>query len=1476
MMENQSSTSLASGTGLAAHASAPAGHEQTSHVASTTPAGVPVGGTSAQPTSTSQPQDLGGNAAPTVPTPAQPKPPFYKRKAFIISQAIIIPLGIVLLFVLLFPVVTAIAQLVLNRSQLGVDFATISAPSNNSFQLALQGTVTHTGIIPARIQFTKPIQVSWVQDNGTESPIGVMELGDIHASHKRASIDQTTQFNITDEDAFGVFAGHMITAQNFTWRLQSDSLRVQAAKFPTSKGLKFNKLVTLNGFDSFQGNVLLKDLQLPSDNPSGGINFVAATQLTNPSPFTLDLGTVVFDLSYRNVRLGSGSSPNTKIATGNNTITLAGALEPHNSSSELSVVSELFTNYLNGVPSDVIATGKSTLQSDGTEIAWLSTGLSALSLHVPFASLDGALNPIQNIAIGDLALAFADATPWAPSAESNSVRASVSLPFGFGLAIGEIQNAFNITSNGNVVAGLSTPLGASQSNIRVASSSLTSGTIDITIANTNLSVPDPSHPVFSTFNANLTSLDAANFRLIGHSRAIANTSIGQLTLDPINFNVSSGLMGLKGLKGLTTLNTVSVDGGTKDGITLGIDVSIFNPSNLNLTLGDLHVQLFRDGSMVGTALMPNLTLKMGENRVQASSVFAANGSPQGLQTLNDFVGKKDVQLSIAGFDGSTGIASLVSAFETLNIDVTLPALKTNLLNTAVLQVLPSTGRINNISHVSVSLANPFATDLKINRIKSTVSAFGINLGTIDSSTNFMSKANATTESPMLELNMNLDPSSIFTVTRALAVEAGLNTEQLDGIVQLGGYQYLKVTGPPVATNQRRDNIFTGFDLPTFIQKAFSQLKSDVELTAEVGIGEYTTTLTYTQSSLPTKTDENLNLILPVLAHPIVQKIVGGTELGISTVLITDPQQNAFGTKLNGSISNAGPFDAKISFPQGATVAWSGQPLGNIKMDDIPVTGDVGAQFAVNSQFQVADVGHLTDFTKTLLTQESFEWDISANNLNVSALGISVDNITLPSRKVSLKGFNGLKGGVKVETFSLPSNDPDGGITLNLAATTTNPSQVGVELSSLSFNTFASDVMIAPVTTNKTITLAPGSTTTLLLNGRLIPQDSSQGLSVVSGIFNRFIHGEDSDVSVHGSGAGPSDVTWLNEGIKTLQIDTVLPNRGSQSIIKSISLNQLALDFTTDTAYNPSTSSDSTDAAFALPDGFSFPIDITALQQTIDVSFNSQNFAQLAIPKGPSTTDVDSRVIHLGFSNVPFAVTDGQQDAFNQFLTATTTTKSQTIGLSGSATADANTAVGLLSLENITFSVDSTIAGLNGLSERPVTVSGLDVNHGFPDFLLIKVNTALFNPSNLTIGTGDVSFALQFQNSVIGEADLSQMVIKPGNQSYATDVHYAPQGDAMSAGRALLQNFLQGVDVDTTISGSLDSTPIQSLKLALSKISLSPVTIPALHQSLIKSVAIQFPIDIVSTGIAQSSFVLENPFTASINLLNVGATATFIT
>ncbi len=58
--------------------------------------------------------------------------------------------------------------------------------------------------------------------------------------------------------------------------------------------------------------------------------------------------------------------------------------------------------------------------------------------------------------------------------------------------------------------------------------------------------------------------------------------------------------------------------------------------------------------------------------------------------------------------------------------------------------------------------------------------------------------------------MNFDPAALFTVTRALAVEAGLDVAPLDQIVALAGIQYLPITGStkrdvPVV---KRDNIFT--------------------------------------------------------------------------------------------------------------------------------------------------------------------------------------------------------------------------------------------------------------------------------------------------------------------------------------------------------------------------------------------------------------------------------------------------------------------------------------------------------------------------------------------------------------------------------------------------------------------------------------------------------------------------------------------
>jgi hypothetical protein len=83
---------------------------------------------------------------------------------------------------------------------------------------------------------------------GSVTQIGTMQLQDpLKCKHSRATLNQTTTFNITDPGAFGTFSRYLITSKNFTWLLQSHNLRVNAVKFPVAKGILFQKYVVLNG-----------------------------------------------------------------------------------------------------------------------------------------------------------------------------------------------------------------------------------------------------------------------------------------------------------------------------------------------------------------------------------------------------------------------------------------------------------------------------------------------------------------------------------------------------------------------------------------------------------------------------------------------------------------------------------------------------------------------------------------------------------------------------------------------------------------------------------------------------------------------------------------------------------------------------------------------------------------------------------------------------------------------------------------------------------------------------------------------------------------------------------------------------------------------------------------------------------------------------------------------------------------------------
>lgn len=166
--------------------------------------------------------------------------------------------------------------------------------------------------------------------------------------------------------------------------------------------------------------------------------------------------------------------------------------------------------------------------------------------------------------------------------------------------------------------------------------------------------------------ADFTKSNSSSFFLSGKARAVTTTPVGVITLDPIYVNVSTSLKGLGGLNGLVNIQHIDVLGGTKDALNLAIVVVIQNPSQLIFKAGDVSLQLEREGEILGTASLANLSLALGNNTIQSTSAFNPNAGPLGQDTLNSFVSGKSVALSISGYPGSTKVASLLEAFESLN------------------------------------------------------------------------------------------------------------------------------------------------------------------------------------------------------------------------------------------------------------------------------------------------------------------------------------------------------------------------------------------------------------------------------------------------------------------------------------------------------------------------------------------------------------------------------------------------------------------------------------------------------------------------------------------------------------------------------------------------------------------------------------------------------------------------------------------
>ncbi|KAI9283368.1 hypothetical protein BY458DRAFT_552105 [Sporodiniella umbellata] len=1349
----------------------------------------------------------------TTPT----KRPFYKNKKYwILCSIISVILIVVVIVLILFVAFPKIAQHTIDQSQIDVTKAqiTFDPPSgsdlqagndpNSTFFMHMATELKNTGPFSADIQFTDKVQILF---NGSE--LGTVTLPDTHVSGGHGYIDTVTLFNITDAAAFSGFTKYMMATEKFKWTLNG---KAKVSALSRTADVNMIKEIELEGMNGFP-QVRINSFNAPGDVNGGGIAIELGTVLTSPSPIGVQLGHIEMAMSYEGLDLGIVQADNVAIQKGDNNIVLKGFLKSQKDSLDGQVkVSKLFSNYLGSIPSNTTATGVSAAPNGKDPINWLSDGLKSVVLHVSLAP-EQPIKIINYVSMGYLDLAFKADAPYSPSISAPSVTAGFSMPFGFGLNITEVTQNLTLGLNNSgkfdSFALLNVPFVPSTSD-------QASGKLQFTIPQASIAgIPDKQN-IFNEYTYGLTSSGNYSFVVNGSATTKVQTSIGPLVLSGINFEVPTNLHGLEFLNSsATVIHSIDVTGGQSDHLLLSINVTMENPSDFSIATGDVKFNMLSESTQLGQVFLRDLKLARGSNNLVAQAEFDPKSSDTGKKLLSSFVMGQENNVEIQGTEDSTPIVSLAGGLKSVSLSSVLPGLSTALIQGSSLSV-PDSAVNDGLVNVKVSIANPFSAGMIINKVAAAATFAGMPVGNIDqdiSSNPIIIPGKSTVQSGDLAMRMNVEAGAVALLMRSLAVNANLNTRPLDALLTIGGFN---IDGQE---NVEADpSLFENFNLSNFVMDAMKALKVDLNLASGLSIGQYDDTLSFSQSSVQIASDYSITSLIPIVGQKIVQQIVDAAVLSFDSIVMSAPTESGFKVQMKGSIKKTGPMPATISFPTPLTVSWQGKALGKVTMPSINALPFLGASIDVLGDFTITDAAGMTAFATYMLNNEAFVWDITTQDVAVSALGFTFKGIKM-EKFVRIYGANGFKNAVKVNKFDLPRNTPDNnGIVITVDSTISNPSQVGFNLNGVTFESIYKDVTLGPLSSAGAAVFPPRGQSNMAMEGQINKQTSEQGIAAINEVFANYLNAKSSVLTVKGASAsGPNGpVSWLTAAFKTLKIENVvLPGPPTKpNLISSVNMNDLQMDFTKD-PFAPPAGSHNVQSQIKSP--FGFPLGITSLNMKVNANAQGHNVASLDVPNVPASTSADG-VVTFGFNDIPFKVYSGAEQVFAAFVGGLTLLPKVPFGLAGIVNSVAHTAVGDITLNNVAFDVQTSMNGFAGFGGATEIVS-LKVVGGYPTYIAIDLVVAMNNPSNITITTPDLTFdvVMDATSSSIGSVTLPKPVIVPGRNEMKANMKMGGT-DLMALSRALT-GYLTGQVTAVTVKGTPTSSNVPPLAAGLSKLQL---------------------------------------------------------
>lgn len=507
---------------------------------------------------------------------------------------------------------------------------------------------------------------------------------------------------------------------------------------------------------------------------------------------------------------------------------------------------------------------------------------------------------------------------------------------------------------------------------------------------------------------------------------------------------------------------------------------------------------------------------------------------------------------------------------------------------------------------------------------------------------------------------------------------------------------------------------------------------------------------------------------------------------------------------------------------------------------------------------------------------------SANiKANVQALGDVNLQRLIVSTSTSLKGLNRLKGGTTLTSVAVPGNAPGphgSGLSLIANGSLTNPSVLSMDLGDVDMVMYANGTYMGRVTCHN-FGMVPGPNF-LSVEGTLKPEN----LTSAAVFFHNYLTGVDSNVVIKGilpNQPSPNanakgdirssiavrdsqeryNIDWLNDAITALTVEAVVPGRKNYHAIASMVVVDLSMDLT---PVDGTPIANGTMKAFYEPP-FGFPFNFINVSIDIDMSFNGTNVAHMLLPWHGLETFPEEKAFQVSVTGLPVHVTNAAQ--FSQFMLELFLSQHTTAGLTGTADANVDCNLGVVPMSGVPFSNTLFLNGTNRFQTPPVSVADLNLEGGEPGFAFISLQVNITNPSSASLTIGRLVLSLIYNDTYVGNGTIENMVFNKGLNTYAVAGVFVQLESNREASRQFLSQFVQGHALPVALQGTMDSTPIPLLKLAMANL-VAPAILPGFDKKLIVFAQLIFELGSILTGQIPAQLTVYNPFDADIAITAV--------